>query len=270
MAVMQVEVELLTGRTHQIRGQLSALGFSLCGDALYGGAEIIPECEESKMKSFRDGQVDGYMDSGKLALQCYELEFLDPDYVKNKKGNEEAIRSNNVSKFRLQKAWWSPYLEQYESENDTQNSATTSKTDLKIAKEMKESETKIDAKYSNDVQLTENIKRIQLSPGSHKYVIIKATRPSEDPDWFVKTASPEECGGPFHADVARTLVSDLNAAGFDTMVMGGGRIDFDSAKNQAHVYGFSYGFGKGDHEFASLLIEREGIAASFDNSDTLY
>ena len=85
-----------------------------------------------------------------------------------------------------------------------------------------------------------------------------------------KTASPDECGGLFHADVARGLVNELNTAGFDTVVLGGGRIDYDSTKNHARVYGFSYGFGKGDHAFASLLIEQEGINSSFDDSDALY
>jgi hypothetical protein len=272
-AVMQVEVEILTGRAHQIRGQLSSLGFSLCGDAMYGGtAPIEPLLEdESEIKSLQEGNINDCMTPDKLALHCCELQFLDPDYVKNKKGNEEAIRSNRVNKFRLQKAWWSPYLEQYASENDSRNTATTSKADLEIAKEMRESEANLDAIDLDEVKLAEEIRRIQLSPGIHKYVIIKATHPSlEQPEWFVKSASPEECGGPFHADVARVLVSDLNAAGFDTVVLGGGRIKFDFTENHAHVYGYSYGFGKGDHEFASLLIERMDISSSFDNSDALY
>jgi len=35
--VAEVTVELLTGRTHQIRGQMKALGFPLAGDRMYGG-----------------------------------------------------------------------------------------------------------------------------------------------------------------------------------------------------------------------------------------
>jgi 23S rRNA pseudouridine1911/1915/1917 synthase len=35
----EVKIELLTGRTHQIRAQLAALGAPVCGDVLYGAAK---------------------------------------------------------------------------------------------------------------------------------------------------------------------------------------------------------------------------------------
>ncbi|MCB0371099.1 MAG: RNA pseudouridine synthase [Bdellovibrionales bacterium] len=35
--LQQIEIELLTGRTHQIRAQLSHMGFPILGDTLYGG-----------------------------------------------------------------------------------------------------------------------------------------------------------------------------------------------------------------------------------------
>ncbi len=273
-AVVQLEVELLTGRAHQIRGQLSTLGFSLCGDAMYGGTSPLEtKSSNETISSLRQGHADGYLNSEKLALQCCELQFLDPDYIENKKGEEMAVRSKRVNRFRLQKAWWTPLIDKYKSEtedNPAHDISTTNIADLQVATEMRVSEAGGSISPGSLGGLS-HTKFIQLSPGKHKYVIIKATHPSlERPEWFVKTASPEECGGPFHADVARALVNDLNEKGFDTVVMGGGRIDYDSAKNQAHVYGFSYGFGKGDHEFVSLLIEQEGIDSSFDNSDQLY
>ncbi|CAN0508700.1 unnamed protein product, partial [Scytosiphon promiscuus] len=38
----EVQVELLTGRTHQIRGQLAAEGCPIYGDLLYGSASPTP------------------------------------------------------------------------------------------------------------------------------------------------------------------------------------------------------------------------------------
>ncbi|MGI8314418.1 RluA family pseudouridine synthase [Halobacillus mangrovi] len=53
-----VELELLTGRTHQIRVHMAHLGNPLAGDSLYGGKEM----------SFLQGQ----------ALHCHQVKFLHP------------------------------------------------------------------------------------------------------------------------------------------------------------------------------------------------
>ena len=57
------------------------------------------------------------------------------------------------------------------------------------------------------------------------------------------------------------------------MVTGGGRIEYKSETQEACVYGFSYGFGKGDHEKAASIISEwsnGSIKATHDNSDSLY
>jgi len=53
----EVRVELLTGRTHQIRAQLAALGASICGDVMYGAPKKY--------------------DLEKIDLEAEVLEFLD-------------------------------------------------------------------------------------------------------------------------------------------------------------------------------------------------
>lgn len=265
LAVVEVEIELLTGRTHQIRGQLSTLGFPICGDVLYGGFQ--PSHSKEVSISQRGGYMDGYLNADLLALQCCELSFLDPDYQIGSKGKQEAVRSERINRFRIEKAWWSEYLEDY-MESTNGNAVTTSAQDSDSLSSLKES-----TKTSNqNTATTCEIPHIQLSPGTNKYVIVKAVLPGCQVEWFVKSASAKECKGQYHADVARQLVNDLNFAGYDTIVMGGGRIEYDPLKKKAHVYGFSYGFGKGDHLFVKMLIEKyqPGISATFDDSEDLY
>lgn len=117
--------------------------------------------------------------------------------------------------------------------------------------------------------------KVSLSSGSNKYVIVEATpeSPSDDSLLFIKSASPAECSGPYHADVAKELLSQLRSLGHKASVTGGGRIDYLETDEiaHAHVYGFSYGFGKGDHEMVAKFIEANSdIVATFDNNDRLY
>ena len=91
--------------------------------------------------------------------------------------------------------------------------------------------------------------------------------------WFVRSASPLECGGPYHANVAEEIMQQLQSLGYKADVMGGGRIDFCISEelSHAHVFGFSYGFGKGNHQMVASIIEQyTDIVSTFDNSDGLY
>ena len=142
---------------------------------------------------------------------------------------------------------------------------------------------------------------IQLSPGRNKYVLVRIVISNSEQEgsanttnvasvndsavtttrWFVKSASPKECGGPYHANVAQDLLEWINAAGYDNneiQVTGGGRIDYNPETQRAHVYGFAYGYGKGNHAKVASLIQAEtakaspsqGVYVTYDNSDELY
>ncbi len=237
---MEVEIELLTGRTHQIRGQLAAMGFPLCNDQMYGGSQITTD--------------RGYH-SDFLCLQCCELSFRDP------------LIENQQNNFRLEHAWWSVWLDEYTESVNKGVLATTGVFD-----ESTKVKAILNENRGNYIKTKVMPSKIQLCPGKNKYVIIKASKPGgAEPEWFVRSSSPNECGGLYHADVAKILLEQLTEMGFRVKVLGGGRIDYCDKNNHAHVYGYSYGFGKGDHEFVSLLIEKyTKISVSFDNSDVLY
>lgn len=101
--VMDLEIEDLTGRPHQIRGQLAALGVPIVGDASYGGGV----CETGAHRHLWK----------RMALQCCELSFLEPRWEGSEgEGDEKAqvlVPSDRKCIFRLKKAWWAPFLDEY-------------------------------------------------------------------------------------------------------------------------------------------------------------
>ena len=255
-AIVELEIELLTGRTHQIRGQLSTAGFPLVGDAQYGG--FVPLTTD-------------YQQSARLALQCCKLEFLDPDVMVKTDGTVALIRSQRWNTFELTTAWWTQLLKTYTEQSNklSAEEATTLASDIGLV------EPKL-ALRSGDKPPRPDLlpPRVSLSPGQNKYVLIRASHPdASQVEWFVKSASPQECGGPYHGNVAQDLREWIQAAGYNVQVTGGGRIDYRPNEASAKVYGFSYGFGKGDHVRAAKVIQEwfgEAITATYDNSDDLY
>jgi len=213
--VAELEMELLTGRTHQIRGQLAALGFPIVGDVEYGS------------RIFCD-----------MALQCCQVQF------------RAAAGADGLETFRLDNAWWTDSLAAMDATNmvvDSSQAPKASRPDLLPA-------------------------RVQLSPGLNKYVLVHAIHSDGDEQWFVKSASPSECGGPYHGNVAQDLREWIEAAGYKVTVTGGGRIDYTEDHQLVAIYGFSYAFGKGDHERAAALVRSHdsSLRVNVDNRDGIY
>lgn len=103
IAIAELEIELLTGRTHQIRGQLAAEGFPLVGDAQYGGVSASLDLPRHSKSS----QL--------LALQCCELTFALPKFVPNGKREVTGIPTDNWATFRLEDAWWTKHTRDADS-----------------------------------------------------------------------------------------------------------------------------------------------------------
>lgn len=256
VGVVEVHVELLTGRTHQIRGQFKTEGYPLVGDALYGGA--VPSKQLGN-----NGRGGLFSATERLALRCSFLKFLDPDVITKEDGTEDLQPSNRWNEYRLEDSWWTPFLEKYTMDS-VEGDATTNLEDLTRTPSMA---------HSSEGTMTDLLPSlVQLTPGTNKYVLIKATSADIDQTlWFVKSASPAECGGPYHANVAEDLVRRLEAMKYNVEVTGGGRIEYDDVNKCANVYGFSYGFGRGDHAHAaSVILQHSDVFATYDNSESLY
>eukprot|EP00941_MAST-03F_sp_MAST-3F-sp1_P004010 g4010.t1 len=96
----------------------------------------------------------------------------------------------------------------------------------------------------------DGIKSVVLTPGLYKYVLIESNTNGKK-KLFVRHGV-----GEYHKDVARDLVNLLMERGVSVNVLGGGRIDFDASAEKCKVFGFSYGFGRADHEVTKALIEK--------------
>jgi 23S rRNA-/tRNA-specific pseudouridylate synthase len=93
----EVKIRLLTGRTHQIRGQLAALGCPIVGDEMYHDADIRASDPEIVL------DLNGYDATKPLCLQSSSVNF---PYTRP---NDRFIDAQNFA-FSLESAWWSKLL----------------------------------------------------------------------------------------------------------------------------------------------------------------
>ncbi|OEU23220.1 hypothetical protein FRACYDRAFT_233389 [Fragilariopsis cylindrus CCMP1102] len=96
--VAELEIELLTGRTHQIRGQLAALGCPIIGDPLYGGSgrgsgngnDRNGKHHQLSLLQQSRGTTHNSTVKNKMALQCCQLSFtFENDNINDKKKKEK-------------------------------------------------------------------------------------------------------------------------------------------------------------------------------------
>jgi len=90
LGFQQVEIKLLTGRTHQVRGQLSSLGHigvtsHVAGDCNYPGPTSFREIVQ--IRNY-EKLAESYYSSEELALQsvmqCFQYRGRSHDFVKEK------------------------------------------------------------------------------------------------------------------------------------------------------------------------------------------
>jgi Janus/Ocnus family (Ocnus) len=68
--------------------------------------------------------------------------------------------------------------------------------------------------------------------------------------------------------VAQDLREWIQAAGYNPVVQGGGRIDYQPTHAKVFIYGTSNGFGKADHGFTSAILAtwNSTLSISLDES----
>jgi 23S rRNA-/tRNA-specific pseudouridylate synthase len=99
--LQEVEVQLITGRTHQIRGQFSAVNCPIVGDTLYYDKAVLSDSGHSP---------SAYVCCDKLALQSSSIDITLP----------VTMGSDHVYS-KLTTAWWSQYIT---ANNDCNDSTT--------------------------------------------------------------------------------------------------------------------------------------------------
>ncbi|KAG8469399.1 hypothetical protein KFE25_005854 [Diacronema lutheri] len=90
---------------------------------------------------------------------------------------------------------------------------------------------------------------VDVRSGTYKYVLINASAPGSAARKVLLRSGP----GGYHVEVATPTVEALKSAGLLSEIPGGGRIARDDAAKTISIFGFSYGFGKGDHALAAEL-----------------
>jgi hypothetical protein len=299
-AVAEVRVSLITGRTHQIRGQLSQLGFPIVGDEHYGGTLSMTNNESCKGPEGHTTSTSQITKRQLLALQCCDICFPYADYetVWSKKRRRHIVqgypnKNNRKIHATLDFAWWTPLL-------DACNTSTSFFGSMDPSREAFDEGNATTVNTSAPVSSKNGFCRpdllpaaVQLSSGKNKYIIAKFRDPvTHKTRWFVRSSSPTECGGPYHANIAENLTEWIrNVPGYESVnveITGGGRIDyapraatteFDGTASTeksgiVRVYGFSYRYGKGDHRRAAELIQEfllnDSLNVTYDLSDDLY
>lgn len=111
---------------------------------------------------------------------------------------------------------------------------------------------KSSAKSHEDVN-TSILPSVEICEGAHKYVQITAARNGIEQTFVVSRRNAA-----YHRNAAEPFIEKLRRSGYyDIEVTGGGRVAFDEDQKEISIYGYSYGFGKADHERSAEIVRQD-------------
>lgn len=129
-------------------------------------------------------------------------------------------------------------------------SYTTNAEDQKAAAEM---QARLKENRHRPTLVSQRLPSVHVDEGTHKYVLIKAFLDGEE-QHFVTSKQ----GAAYHRNAAEPMIVKLEEAGYhDIEVTGGGRISYLSGERSMKIYGFSYGFGRAEHDISRRVVEAD-------------
>ena len=110
------------------------------------------------------------------------------------------------------------------------------------------------ASSTSGVGSQDAIPSVSIDDGAYKYVLITAIAPSTN---TARKFVYSKRNASYHRNVAEHLIPQLEGAGYrDIRITGGGRILRDDESKEIHIFGYSYGFGRADHEVSKEVVEQ--------------
>ncbi|GBP44580.1 14 kDa phosphohistidine phosphatase [Eumeta japonica] len=99
----------------------------------------------------------------------------------------------------------------------------------------------------------ESIPKVDIDPsGVFKYILIEVHKEENNSESSVTIVRGyKRCN--YHSDIFDEVQEKLES--FDCEPLGGGRISHEPDNKKIHIYGYSQGYGKADHEITAKLVK---------------
>ncbi|CAG9580966.1 unnamed protein product [Danaus chrysippus] len=123
--------------------------------------------------------------------------------------------------------------------------------------------------YIRKMASAANVPVVDIDPeGVFKYILINLydKNLSESEPQKVLVRGYKRCN--YHSDIFDEVQAKLSP--LDCEPLGGGRISHDPENKKIHIYGYSQGYGKADHEITAKLVKEAYPAYTISISDEGY